>query len=278
MAAQNNSARPRVTARVDDAARTTLRGRVHPLARAQNDQGVVADSQPIRRMLLLLQRGPEQEAALKQLVDEQQSKTSSNYHHWLTPQQFGAQFGPADSDIQAVTNWLQSHGFQIAKVSNGRTLIEFSGTAGQVRNAFHTEIHRYVVNGVQRFANSTDPQIPTALASVVAGPVSLHNFPHHALVKKLGAFRKSMSDGKVSPLFTFTNSNFCGTNPCNALGPGDFATIYNVEPLWNTGINGIKIDGAGQTIAVVGDSEICTASMLRRRTSMIQQCATVTMT
>ena len=115
----------------------------------------MADSQPMHRMLLLLQREPDQEAALKTLVDQQQSSASPNYHQWLTPQQFGQQFGPADADIQTVTNWLQSHGFQVARVSTGRTLIEFSGTAGQVRNAFHTEIHRYLVNGEQHFANSS---------------------------------------------------------------------------------------------------------------------------
>src|ERR1019366_8849844 len=100
-------------------------------------------------MLLLLQRAPEQEAALKTLMDQQQSKASPNYHQWLTPQQFGQQFGPADADVQTVTTWLQSHGFQVARVSNAKTLIEFSGTAGQVRNAFHTEIHTYLVNGAQ---------------------------------------------------------------------------------------------------------------------------------
>ena len=255
--AQTSSVQPRVTARVDNTALTALHGNVHPLARAQYDQGAVSDSQPMHRMLLLLQRSPAQETALKQLMDNQQSSASASYHQWLTPQQFGQQFGPADADVQSVTDWLTSQGFQVAKVSAGKTVIEFSGTAGQVRNAFHTEIHRYVVNGEEHFANNTDPQIPTALVPVVAGPVSLHNFPKHALIKKLGAFRKNAATGKVDPLYTFSTS-YCGNNPCNALGPGDFDTIYNVEKLWNLGIGGNVIDGTGQTIAIVGDSEICT--------------------
>ncbi len=188
--AQTSAVLPRVTARVDDGVLTRLHGNVHPLARAQYDQGAVADSQPMHRMLLLLQRSPAQEAALKRLVDNQQSSASANYHQWLTPQQFGQQFGPADADIQTVTDWLTSHGFQVAKVSAGKTVVEFSGTAGQVRNAFHTEIHRYVVNGEQHFANNSDPQIPAALAPVVAGPVSLHNFPKHALEPEARHFQK----------------------------------------------------------------------------------------
>ncbi len=258
-AAQGSAAAPRITAPIDLSRFTTLTGNTHPLARVQNDQGAVADSQPMRRMLLLLQRSPEQETALRQLVDQQQSKSSPNFHRWLTPQQFGQQFGPADMDIRTVTTWLQSQGFQVAKVSNGHSLIEFSGTAGQIRNAFRTEIHRYLVDGKMHLANSTDPQIPTALTPVVAGVESLHNFPKKAQSHVVGIFRKTKASGKVAPLFTFGGSGTnCGAMNCNAVGPGDFATIYSVERLWNPGINTHPIDGTGQTIAIIGDSEICT--------------------
>jgi hypothetical protein len=268
-AAQGSAVRARITAQIDEGNLTTLRGNTHPLARPQFDQGAVADSQPIRRMLLLLQRSPEQETALRTLIDQQQVKSSPNFHRWLTPQQFGQQFGAAPADIQTVTNWLQSHGFQVSRVAAGGTLIEFSGTAGQVRGAFHTGIHRYAVNGQDRFANSSDPQIPAALSPVVAGLASLHNFPRKPLSRVAGAFQKDRSTGKItsvpSPSFTFANPPGCGANPvfmsaCNAIGLGDFATIYNVGPLWSPGINGQVIDGSGQTIAIVGDSEICTAS------------------
>ena len=206
-------------------------------------------------------------------MDQQQSKASPNYHQWLTPQQFGQQFGPADADIQTVTDWLTSHGFQVARVSNGRTLIEFSGTAGQVRNAFHTEIHRYLVNGEQHFANSSDPQIPTALAPVVAGPVSLHNFPKQAAESYASAHSgRRRRPGRWTRFTRIGSGNYCGSTDCNALGPGDFATIYNVVKLWNPGISGTKIDGTGQTIAIVGDSEICTAKFAElHRSDHVQQ-------
>src|SRR6202007_1070249 len=140
---------PAVPARITQASEAPqaipLKGTVLPLARPEFDRGAVEDSMPVTRALLLLQRSAEQEAQLSQLLEDQQNKASANFHEWLTPQQFGQQFGPADADIQSVTDWLTSHGFQVAKVSAGKTVIEFSGTAGQVRNAFHTEIHRYVV-------------------------------------------------------------------------------------------------------------------------------------
>jgi subtilase family serine protease len=140
---QNNAIASRITQAIDETNLTRLTGNTHPLAQARFDQGAAPDSLPMQRMLLVLKRSPAQEAALDALLDQQQDSTSPNYHQWLTPQQFGQQFGPSDQDIQTITNWLQSHGFTVAGVSNGRTVIEFSGTAGQVHQAFHTEIHRY---------------------------------------------------------------------------------------------------------------------------------------
>src|SRR5208337_1776345 len=117
--------RPRVVEAVDNARRITLSGNVHPLARAEFDRGVVADSQPMNRVLLLLKRGDDQEAALQDYLGQQQSKSSPNFHAWLTPEQFGAQFGPAAADVQTITSWLTAQGFHVNRVSAGRTIIEF---------------------------------------------------------------------------------------------------------------------------------------------------------
>jgi subtilase family serine protease len=150
---------PLVIQAVDQARLTTLPGNTHPLALARYDQGAAPPSLPLQRMLLVLKRSAAQESALRQLLDEQQDKSSPDYHQWLTPDQFGKRFGPADSDLQAVNSWLQTHGFQIGSVSKERTLIEFSGTAAMLTDAFHTAIHKYVVNSEEHWANASDPQI-----------------------------------------------------------------------------------------------------------------------
>src|SRR5882724_8280949 len=170
-AGQTKPAAARIVRAVDDTQTVTLKGNVHPLAKSAFDRGMVDTGQPLSRMLLLLQRSPEQETALRQLIDEQQMKSSSNFHTWLTPEQFGQQFGPADADIQAVSSWLTSRGFSGVKVGPGRTTVEFNGTAGQVQDAFHTQIHRYMVKGNERIANSSDPQIRAALSPVAGGVV-----------------------------------------------------------------------------------------------------------
>ncbi|HTZ46025.1 MAG TPA: protease pro-enzyme activation domain-containing protein [Verrucomicrobiae bacterium] len=233
----------RVTEAVDDTQLVKLTGNVHPLARTAYDQGALADSQPMSRMMLVLQRSGTQEQTLQQLLDAQQTKSSGSYHAWLTPEQFGQQFGPSDADVQAVTDWLTKQGFQVANVAKGKTVIEFNGNVAQVRNAFHTEIHRFVVNGEEHFANVSDPSIPAALAPVVAGVAALHNFPKHPQVVRSGLYRRYKGSSQLQPLFTF------GNPATYAIGPGDFAKIYNI-PAGAT--------GAGQSIAVIAQTNINT--------------------
>ena len=246
--AQTHPVPSRVTAQVDDTRTVQLKGNVHPMARPEFDQGAVADSQPITKMHLLLQRSAAQETALQQLMVAQQTKGSATYHAWLTPAQFGQQFGPSDADLQAVTDWLARQGFQVSKVAAGRTVIEFSGTVAQVRNAFHTEIHNFTVNGEQHFANVSEPAIPQALSPVVAGVVSLHNFRKKSFIHRVGKFRRNVTTGEITPLFTFNDVN--GT--FYAVGPADFSTIYNIPAQ----CGGTACTGTGQSIAIVGRSNI----------------------
>ncbi len=249
--------RARVTQAVDEKQLVRLKGNVNPMTKVAVDQGAVDDTQPVTRALILLQRSPQQEATLRELLDNQQNKASANFHAWLTPQQFAAQFGPADSDVQAVTQWLTTHGFKDVKVGAGKTAIEFSGNVGQLRETFHTDIHKFMVRGETRNANISDPQIPAALAPVVAGVAGLTNFRPRAHIHKLGTFRRTKATHEVKPLFTFTDCGMTGSMPCYAVGPGDFAKIYNVpSAIIPNGTNVATPAGAGQTIVVVGDSNI----------------------
>ncbi len=232
-----------VTQEVDDAKRMTLRGNVHPFARAEFDQGAMGDAQPINRIYLLLSRSAEQQTALDKLMLEQMDPNSANFHKWLTPEEYGAKFGPSDDDVQTVKNWLAAQGFSGIKTNSGKTIVEFNGTVGTVRRAFATEIHRLNVRGKEHWANMSDPQIPAALAPAVLGVVSLHNFRKQAHVRRFGTFQRNMVTGEVRPLFTYTD----GRGQFFGMGPADFAKIYNIPA---------GADGAGQSIAIVGRSNI----------------------
>src|ERR1039457_6159474 len=233
--------RLRIVLPIDETRLVRLRGNTHPLARPEFDKGLIDPQLPMERMLLLLRRSPEQEAALEAFMARQLDPQSADFHHWLEPVEFGQLYGPSEADIATVTNWLQNHGFTVDKVSNGRVFMEFSGTAALVQKAFHTEIHRYSVKGVEHIANNSDPSIPEALSLVVAGVVSLNNFFANPLRRDRGALRRDTKTGKwtpedesvvTRPLFNVSGFTF------ELVPPHDFATIYNVLPLWTAGIDG----------------------------------------
>jgi hypothetical protein len=238
--AQSSAVVARVTERIDTSKLVTLRGNTHALARAQNDLGAAPPDVRMNRIMLVLKRSAAQESALQNLLTQQQVTGSPSYHQWLTPDQFGLQFGPADADIQAVTSWLASSGFQDIKVSRGRTVIEFSGTAAQVAAGLHTSIHKYSVNGEAHWANASDPQIPASLAPVISGFASLHNFPKRASSSRSTQVANLTKDSNGTPQITFTDNS-------HGLGPADFNKIYNIAP---------SMTGAGVTIGVIARTNI----------------------
>jgi subtilase family serine protease len=230
------SARPidRITRAIDDEQRVVLPGNLHPLARRRFDAGAVAADYRLERMILVLQPDAAQQAALEQFVEAQHDPESPLYHQWLTPKEYGKRFGISGNDLAQVKGWLQTHGMKVEEVAASRRTIMFSGTAGQVEQAFHTRIHTYKLGQEIHHANATDPEIPQALASVVAGVVSLHDFrsePLHGLIRQ------------PSPAYTAGSAHY--------LAPADFATIYNVNPLYLR-----ALDGSGQSVAIVGRTNI----------------------
>ncbi|MDR3792861.1 MAG: protease pro-enzyme activation domain-containing protein [Terracidiphilus sp.] len=236
----------RVVSPVSDQQLVTLKGTVHPLANARNDRGSAPESMQLDRLHLYLKRSASQEASLKELIAEQHTPGSANYHKWLTPDEFGKRFGPTDQDIAAVSSWLAGHGFNVMQVNPGRLTMEISGSVAQMRSAFHTQIHKYEVNGETHYANANDPQIPEALTPVVGGFVSLNNFRPRSYSRTLGKASYDPATHQATPQWTYGSSsvNF-------VLAPADYAVQYDLAPLYNKGIN-----GTGQTIAIVNEANI----------------------
>jgi subtilase family serine protease len=233
MAATASGAQRQVTSSIDETHRVTLAGNTRPEANPKNDLGPVEDSLPLEHMQLLLRRSDKLQQQLDAYTESLSDKTSPDYHHWLTPDEFGARFGVNQQDIDAVTDWLASHGFEVNTVYPSRITVDFSGTAAQVREAFLTEIHSYDVKGARHIANNRDPQIPAALAPVIAGVVSLNDFRPHPM-------------NKPRAQYTFNDQ---GEN--YAVVPADLATIYNLNPLFKKGYT-----GKGQTIVVLEDTNV----------------------
>jgi subtilase family serine protease len=222
--------RPLITQPVEENQRVRLVGNTRPEVRKGNDLGMVRDDLHLD-IYLQLKRSPELESAAAQFAESLTQKNSPNFHKWISVAQYGQRFGASTQDIATVSRWLESHGFTVNGVPANNMVIDFSGNAGQVREALHTEIHNLEVSGKRYFANMTDPEIPAALLPAVTGVVSLHNFmPHSMFVPR---------------------AQFTTTSHYYALVPGDLATIYNLNPAFSAGYT-----GRGQTIVVVEDTNL----------------------
>jgi len=224
----------RVVSAPDDRIVATVPGSLRPLARAEADQGRADPATPIEGATLVFGRTPEQQEALEALIAAQQDPTSASYRKWLSPKQFGDRFGVSAADLAAVGAWLRSRGFAIAATSPSRTWISFSGTFGEVESAFHTEMHRYLLDGEWHFANSTDLSVPVALSGVVGGFRNLDDF-------------RPRPRSILAPRPDFTSS----VSGNHYLAPADFAVLYDLGPLYAAGL-----DGSGATIAVAGQTEL----------------------
>ncbi|HTX42618.1 MAG TPA: Ig-like domain repeat protein [Acidobacteriaceae bacterium] len=239
---------PLVTQPVDDAHLAVLPGSVHPLAKASDDQGPVSESAAADRILILLNRPPDRQAAFLQYLKAEHTPGSPQFHRWLTPAQIAAQFGPAASDIQAVSAWLNGSGVSVNRVSKAGRFIEFSGTVGELNAAFHTRIDQYLIDGVTHRANATPLRIPQALSAVIAAVSPLDDFRLTSQLQAAGRASWNSLDRRFEPDFTGPPS----WSPLQyAVAPADFATQYDLAPLSSAGVN-----GTGITIGIIDESNI----------------------
>lgn len=292
--AQQAASAARIVNPIDENQLVTLKGNINPQAIAKNDLGRVSDSLPMAGLTLVLSRTPEQQAAFDAYVQSEYDSSSANYHHWLTPDQVGQLYGPAQQDITTLTGWLASKGFAVTEVSKDRMAVSFRGTAGQVTRAFHTEIHQLSVNGKPHIANMTDPQIPAELATVVFGIKGLHNFlPHplHRVGSKVqfnpdahgwvrsqiasgthftaGALRKPAPAASADSASTPRPSYYYPIGGSTSIveqdvAPADFAKIYNLPSGWPSTASA---NGTGQIITIIGTSDIDTTDVTNFKSS-----------
>lgn len=228
------------TSDIDERDTVVLRGNVHPEARGANALGSAPLDMPMERMILTLALRPGAQSALDELLAAQQDPASPDYRRWLSPEEFGARFGASDEDVRRVVEWLERRGFGVDDVARGRTWIDFTGTVSDVERAFGTRILEYEVNGRLHRANAVDPSIPRALAGLVSGIVSLHDFGRQ---RQSHGFRR-VADAELTPEYTSSGGG-------HYLSPADFAKIYNVGPVHASGLT-----GAGRSVAIVGRTDI----------------------
>jgi hypothetical protein len=246
------SRRPVITGPIDSEALVVLPGSRHRLVQPRFDIGAVDAGTKLTRVLLVLGSPQEQEQQMQGFLDSQQDRRSQDYHHWLTPEEFGRRFGPAPQDILAITGWIAQQGLEVTSVARSGRWMELSGTSVQIERTFHTQMRQYQIGGETHIANATEISIPAALAPVVQGVVSLHNFFKKPMVGHRFQARPN-GDGTytaIAPNLTFPPPN----GAIHALAPGDYAKIYDLNPLYTAAP--IPLNGNGILIGIVARSDV----------------------
>ena len=214
--------------------RVLLKGSVPGEFGVSKDAGSVDPDTRITGVRLVTIPSKAQNTALEQLLEAQRDPASPDYHNWLTPEQYGERFGLSDDNLALISSWLQSSGFSIDKVARARNWIQFSGTAAQMAKAFHTELRHVEIPGETHFTNTTEIAIPAAVAGIIGD------------IRGLNDFRLKPLHVKSAP-----HPDFDASGGVHFLGPGDFATVYDLQPLYTSGF-----DGTGQRLAIAGQSDI----------------------
>jgi subtilase family serine protease len=229
--------------------------------------GLADAARPLTMAVTLKLRNP---AALDRLLAEQQDPSSPNYHRWLTPNQFAAQFGPTAADLQTAEDWLAAQGFTITSANLGRRMIAFTGTVGQASQAFNVSILKF--GGGDLYGNANDPELPPQIAAVVESIQGLDNL--HAASPMLSrssalqplAVTSDKSEANSLQLAENTDDapppatilpsrsapDYFVKGLGNFVGPADFQTFYNETPLFKTGLKG---SGTAGCIGIVGVSD-----------------------
>lgn len=227
----------RLKGRIDRSRTAQLPFYIPDDARRAPDRGPLPPGIELKGLVLHLKRSAAQQQSLEQLLADQQNPNSVNYHRWLTPDEFADRFGVSDHDIRGIEAWLRSEGFTVSGRNQSRTLVAFSGPVQRASAAFGANLRRFSINGVDRFANIAAPVIPAELADVVQSIGGLDDIPETGSIVRF-------------------NPNLTQPNGRHDLAPDDLAVIYNIAPLYRTGI-----DGTGQKIVVIGNTEVDTADL-----------------
>lgn len=201
-------------------------------ARVANDVGEASSTTRLPDVTLHFSLTAAQQTSLSQLLLDQQNPGSPRYHQWLTPQQFGAQFGLSPADLNAVKSWLAAQGFTDVRVAPSNNLVSFSGTVAQLERSLGLSMHSVVLDGEPHLTNISNPKLPSGLAAVVSGITGLNDFRLKPRVRLRPRFTSSVSGDHF-------------------LAPGDLYSIYDMSPLLSASIN-----GSGVSIAVVGQTDI----------------------
>ncbi|MFD8755070.1 protease pro-enzyme activation domain-containing protein [Kitasatospora sp. NPDC059577] len=207
------------------APRVALPNTVNPAVAHSEKKGDVPAEQQISVAVSLKLRNAD---ALDRFLTAVATPGTPEYGHYLTPEQFTAQFGPTQASVDQVKAYLAQQGLTVTEVSANRQVVNAHGTAAQVSQAFGTHESAYVDPQLQRafFANDAAASIPSDLAAVIQGVSGLDN---HAVRKN-----RLATPNAITP-------NAATASP-SGMSPAQYTGAYN--------LNKTGADGTGTTVAL----------------------------
>lgn len=118
---------------------------------------------------------PRNPAALTAFAAAVSNPNSPQYRHYLSPGEFGNQFGATQVAIAAVSAALTTRGLHVGTASSNGLSIPVTGTVSQVSTALRTSFKSYRLrSGRQGLANVETPKLPSPIARNVQGFVGLN--------------------------------------------------------------------------------------------------------
>jgi subtilase family serine protease len=199
-----------------------------------------ASASPSRTLTMHLTMALHNRGELERLIADQQNPSSPEYHQWLMPDEFTNRFGPTETDVAHVTNWLKKKGFTVTAADLATREVSFTGNVARAESVFGVKITASVDG--RWYSNATDPMVPGDIAPMIESIHGLDNLIHSkALVRRLS----KRNSGATSPA-----SIVNGSGP--AFGPSDLYTFYDETPLLSQNIDG-SVTGC---LAVIEDSNL----------------------
>lgn len=240
------------------------------------DQGPVDPSTMITVTVWLRLRNQNQ---LDQLLQQQYQPGSSNYHSWITQDQFNQSYAPTSQQVKALQNFLAAQRLSVLAVAENNFYVKVQGTVGDVQKAFQVQIHRYNLNGATYRSNTANPTVNGAIGPQVSAITGMDDYGFQpAFVRPVAP------DGTTFPMVplssapngvffegqcfrgfqtqTFTDTSTSATYMGNRYGadisnsqighlppcgyaPDELQTAYDMKRLYTNGW-----DGSGETIVI----------------------------
>ena len=226
-------------------------GRVPDLVLKSHKIAQLKTSQPLN-LVIAFEVPKEQE--LRKLITELYDPNSTNYHKWLSPEDFGSRFGRSEAEINTAINWLLSQGFTIEQTWPNRLAISFSASTELIEKAFDIEINEYKDKDKRNFySNNQLPKLPKELTSITSSIYGLNNAYLYSTNSKLHPFaseQQKMLQDAIKSGRKLEKDFRVGNSPI-FFGPDDLALAYNIAPISDSGIQ-----GQGQRVAIIIDSNV----------------------